>query len=141
DMMAKVPPEMKAKMEAILKGRGMGAAMQVKTEHRKAGTEKTAKWTCDKYDGYQNGQKTSEICTVDPSVFGLSAADFAVTQQFVEFFEKLMPQAAGQLFGLGQMETRGFSGFPVKSSSTVGGRTTTSEVTDVSRKTFEESVF
>ena len=112
-----------------------------KTEFRKAGSDKTAKWTCDKYDGYQNGQKTSEICTVDPSVFGLSMADFAVTQQFVEFFEKLMPQAAGQIFGLGQAQTQGFSGFPVKSSSTVGGGTTTTEVTDVSRQTFPESVF
>jgi hypothetical protein len=141
DMMAKVPPEMRAKMEAALKGRGMGAAMSAKTEYRKAGTDKTAKWTCDKYDGYQNGQKTSEICTVDPSVFGLSAADFAVTQQFVEFFEKLMPQMAGQIFGFGQAQAQGFSGFPVKSSSTAGGRTTTTEVTDVSRQTFQDSIF
>ena len=141
DMMAKVPPEMRAKVEAMMKGRGMGAATAVKTEYRKAGTDKAAKWTCDKYDGYQNGQKTSELCTVDPSVLGLSAADFAVTQQFVEFFEKLMPQAAGQIFGLGQAQTQGFSGFPVKSSSTVGGNTTTTEVTDVTRQTFAESVF
>jgi len=140
DMMAKVPPEMRAKVEAMMKGRGMGTAAPAPTEYRKAGTDKTAKWTCDKYDGYQNGQKTSEICTVEPSVLGLSAADFAVTQQFMEFFEKLMPQA-GQMFGLGQMQSQGFSGFPVKSSSTFGGRTTTSEVTDVSRRTFEESVF
>ena len=141
DMMAKVPPEMRAKVEAMMKGRGMGVAAPAKTEFRKAGSDKTAKWTCDKYDGYQNGQKTSEICTVDPSVFGLSMADFAVTQQFVEFFEKLMPQAAGQIFGLGQAQAQGFSGFPVKSSSTVGGGTTTTEVTDVSRQTFPESVF
>jgi hypothetical protein len=119
----------------------MGAAMPTKTEYRKAGTDKTAKWTCDKYDGYQNGQKTSEICTVDPSVFGLSAADFTVTQQFVEFFEKLMPQMAGQIFGFGQAQAQGFSGFPVKSSSTAGGRTTTTEVTDVSRQTFQDSIF
>ena len=97
EMMAKVPPEMRAKVEAMMKGQGMGSAAAVKTEYRKAGTDKTGKWTCDKYDGYENGQKTSEICTVDPSVLGLSAADFAVTQQFVEFFSKLMPQAAGQL--------------------------------------------
>lgn len=141
DMMAKVPPEMRAQVEAMMKGRGMGAGTPAKTEYRKAGTDKTAKWTCDKYDGYQNGQKTSEICTVDPGVLGLSVADFAVTQQFVEFFDKLMPLAAGQIFSLGQVQTQGFSGLPVKSSSTFGGRTTTSEVTDVSRQTFPESMF
>jgi hypothetical protein len=132
---------MRAKVEAMMKGRGMGAGVQAKTEYRKAGTDKTARWTCDKYDGYQDGQKTSEICTIDPSALGLSAADFAVTQQFVEFFEKLMPQFAGQIFGFGQMQRQGFSGFPVKSSSTAGGRTTTSEVTDITRQTFEDSVF
>ena len=141
DMMAKVPPEMRAKVEAMMKGRGMGTATAARTEYRKVGTDKTAKWTCDKYDGYQDGQKSSEICTVDPGVLGLSTADFAVTQQFMEFFEKLMPQSAGQVFGLGQMQTQGFSGFPVKSSSTSGSRTTTSEVTDVSRQTFEDSLF
>lgn len=141
DMMAKVPPEMRAKVEAMMKGRGMGAATPARTEYRRAGTDKTAKWTCDKYDGYQDGQKSSEICTVDPSVIGLSAADFAVTQQFAEFFEKLMPQAAGQIFGLGQMQAQGFSGFPVKNSSTFGGQTTTSEVTDVTRQTFEDALF
>ena len=140
DMMAKVPPEMRAKVEAMMKGRGMGAATPVKTEYRKAGTDKTAKWTCDKYDGYQNGQKTSEICTVDPGVLGLSAADFAVTQQFVEFFEKLMPLAAGQILSLGQVQTQGFSGFPVKSSSTLGDGAH-QRVTDISRQTFPESMF
>jgi hypothetical protein len=140
DMMAKVPPEMRAKVEAMMKGRGMGAAAPARTDYRRAGTDKTAKWTCDKYDGYQDGQKTSEICTVDPSVLGLSAADVAVTQQFAEFFEKLMPQFAGQ-FGLSQMQAPGVSGVPVKSSSTFGAQTTTSEVTDVSRQAFEDSLF
>jgi hypothetical protein len=140
DMMAKVPPEMRAQVEAMMKGRGMGAA-PAKTEYRRAGTDKAAKWTCDKYDGYQGGQKTSEICTVDPGVLGLSAADLAVTQQFTEFFEKLMPQFAGQIVGLGQTQTQGFSGLPVKQTSTSGGRTTTNEVTDVSRQTFEDSLF
>jgi uncharacterized protein DUF4412 len=141
DMMAKVPPEMRAKVEAMMKGGGMGAGTPARTEYRKAGTDKTAKWTCDKYDGYQNGQKSSEICTVDPGMLGLSPADFAVAQQFAEFFEKLMPQSAGQFLGLSQMQTQGFSGFPVKSSSTSGGRTTTNEVTDVTRQTFEDSLF
>jgi hypothetical protein len=141
DMMAKVPPEMRTQVEAMMKGRGMGAAPPARIEYRRAGTDKAVKWTCDKYDGYQDGQKTSEICTVDPSVLGLSAADFAVTQQFTEFFEKLMPQFAGQILGLGQMQTQGFSGLPVKRVSTSGGRTTTNEVTDVSRQAFEDSLF
>ena len=140
DMMAKMPPEVRAKMEAMMKGRGMGAA-PVKTVYKRAGADKTAKWACDKYDGYQNTEKVSEICTVAPGVLGLSEADFAVTQQFVAFFKTLMPQAAGQMFGLGKTEEQGFSGIPIKSTFTISGRTTTTEVTDVSRQTFADAVF
>jgi hypothetical protein len=142
DMMAKMPPEVRAKMEALMKGRGMGAGAPVKTVYKRAGTDKTAKWACDKYDGYQNTEKVSEICTVAPGVLGLSAADFAVTQQFVEFFKALMPQqAAGQMLGVGKPEEHGYSGIPIKSTFTISGRTTTTEVTDVSRQTFPDAVF
>jgi hypothetical protein len=140
DMMAKVPPEMRAKVEEMMKGRGMSGA-PVKTEYKKTGTDKVGKWTCDKYDGYQNGQKTSEVCTVEPSALGLAAGDFAVTSQFAAFFEKLVPQSMVQVFNLGQAQAGGFSGLPVRSISTTGGRTVTSEITDVSRQTFPDSVF
>lgn len=141
DMMAKVPPEMRAKVEEMMKGRGMATA-PVKTEYKKTGTDKVGKWTCDKYEGYQNGQKTSEVCTVDPSALGLAAGDFAVTSQFATFFEKLVPQSMVQVFSLGQAAQPGaFSGLPVRSISTSNGRTMTSEITDVSRQTFPDSVF
>lgn len=140
DMMAKIPPEMRAKMEAMMKGRGMPGA-PVKTVYKPAGTDKTAKWACDKYEGYQNTEKVSEICTVAPGALGLTADDFAVAQQLAAFFKTLMPQAAGQMFGLGKIEEQGFSGIPIKSTFTIGGRTTTTEVTDVSRQTFSDGVF
>jgi hypothetical protein len=141
DMLAKMPPELKAKMEAMMKGRGMAAGTPAQTVYKRGGTDKTAKWACDKYEGYQNTEKVSEICTVAPGVLGLSAADFAVTQQFAAFFKTLMPQAAGQMFGLGKPEEQGFSGIPIKSTFTIGGRTTTTEVADVSRQTFADAVF
>lgn len=149
DMMAKMqaqmagmPPEARAQIEAMMKGRGMGAmATPVQIEYRKTGTDRVGKWTCDKYEGYQNGQKASEICTVHPGALGLSESDFAVTRQFMDFFKKLIPQGAEQAFGLGQMEEQGFSGVPVKTTFSIGARTTTSEVTDVSRQTFPDSMF
>jgi len=142
DMMAKVPPEMREKVAAMMKGRGMAAAgAPVKTVYKRAGSDKTAKWPCDKYEGYQNNEKTSEICTVEPAALGLSAADFAVTQQFAAFFEKLMPQAAGQMLNFGQSQEQGFSGVPVKSTSTLRGRTTTTEITAVNRQAIPDTVF
>ena len=141
DMMAKVPPEMRAKVEAMMKGRGMAAGGAAKTEYRRAGTDKAGKWICDKYDGFQEGQKISEICTVAPGALGLTPADFVVTRQFASFFEKLMPQVASQVIALGETQEQGFSGLPVKSSSTIAGRTTTSELTDVSRQSFDDALF
>ncbi len=71
---------MGAQMEAMMKGRGMpGMSAPAKTEYRKAGTDKVGKWTCDKYGGCQDNQKTSELCTVDPTALGFTADDFQVS--------------------------------------------------------------
>ena len=143
-MMANMPPAQRAQMEAMMQGRGMpgmSAAQPVKTEYRKNGTDKVGKWTCDKYDGYQNGQKTSEVCTIDPKALGLTPDDFAVTRQLADMFSKLVPQAAGQLFAIGKPEEQGFSGFPVRSTSTVAGVQTVSELTDIVHQALPDANF
>jgi hypothetical protein len=139
--LANMPPAQRAQIEAMMKGRGMPGAAPVKTEYRKVGTDKVGKWTCEKYDGFQNDQKTSEICTVDPSALGLSQADFEVTRQLAEFFKKMIPQNADQLFTLGKAEDQGFNGIPVRRKSTVAGKETIFEITDVSRQSFPDASF
>jgi Domain of unknown function (DUF4412) len=139
--MANLPPAQRAQMEAMMRGRGMTGAAAEKTEYTRTGTDRVGAWTCDKYDGYRGGQKTSEICTVAPAVLKLTVADFAVTQQLASFFKALMPQAADQFFSLGRLEENGFSGLPLKTTTTVAGRTTTIEVTEARRQTFADSVF
>jgi len=141
DQMKNLPPAQRAQMEAMMKGRGMAAGAATKTEYRKAGMDKVGKWTCDKYEGYQNNQKTSEICTVDPKTLGFSVADFEVTQQLSDFFQKLMPQNADQIFSLGKSDPQGFSGVPVRRIYSIGQRQTVSELTEVSRQTFADSIF
>jgi hypothetical protein len=142
EQLKNLPPAARAQMEAMMKGRGMmAAAAAEKTEYRRAGTDTVGKWTCDKYEGYQNDQKTSEVCTVDPKALGFTAADFQVTQQIAEFFRTLMPQEADQLFSLGSSDPLGFSGVPVRRMYTVGGRQTVSQLTEVSRQTFADSIF
>jgi hypothetical protein len=143
EQLKSMPPGMREKMEAMLKGRGMaGAAGMTKTEYRKAGTGKVAKWTCDRYDGYQNDQKTAELCTVDPKALGFAPADFEVTRQLGEFFRQLMPQNADAMFSIGGAnDPQGFSGVPVRRVYSIGPRQTVSEVTDISRQTFDDSLF
>jgi hypothetical protein len=88
-----------------------------------------------------NNQKTSEVCTVDPSALGFTAADFEVTKQLAEFFRQLVPQNADQIFTMGGDDPQGFSGIPVRRVNSTGSRQTVSELTEVSRQTFADSLF
>jgi hypothetical protein len=143
EQMKGMPPEQRAKMEAMMRGRGgmPGATAVAKTEYRKAGADKVGKWACVKYDGYQNNQKTSEVCTVDPKALGLVAADFEVTKQVAEFFSQLMPQNADQMFSVGANDSQGFSGVPVRRVYSIGSRQVVTELTQVTRQTFTDATF
>lgn len=138
--MANMPPAARAQMEAMMRGRGMGAT-PAKTEYRKTGTDKVGKWTCDKYEGYQDNQKTSELCTVDPKAVGFAASDFEVTKQMAAFFQQLVPQNAGQMFAIGQPDQQGYTGIPVRRTFTILNMPTTTELTDVTRQNFPDASY
>ena len=138
--MQNLPPEQRERIEAMMRGRGVAGAALAKIEYRKSGTDKVGKWTCDKYDGYRGDQKVSELCTVNPAVLGLTAADFDISKQAAKFFAQSAPQDADQMFSIGGTE-QGFSGIPVRSVVSVGQNQITTEVTDVSRKTFSDDSY
>jgi hypothetical protein len=140
--MANLPPEQRAQVEAMMKARGggPGAGAPAKTEYKKTGTDKVGKWTCDKYEGFKAGQKTSEVCTVDPKAFGLTAADLEITKQLGEFFSKMAPQNGDAMFRAGSGDANGFSGVPVR-IVTLAPQQSVTEVTDVSRQSFQDSIF
>jgi len=144
EQMKNMPPEQRAMVEGMMKGRGgagMGAPAAPKTEYRRAGTDTVGKWTCDKYEGFQDGKKVSEVCTVDPKALGFSLADFDVTRQMATFFQKLMPQNADQMFRIGNLEEQGFSGVPVRRITSFGPQQTVVELSEVSRQTFADALF
>src|SRR5262249_49519099 len=148
DMLKNMPPEQRAQMEAMMKGRGAGGragapggAAPSKTQYTRVGTDTVGKWKCDKYEGTKDGQKTSELCTVDPKALGFSMADFGVTKDMAAFFEKLMPADAAQMFRLGTPEEAGFSGVPVRTVNYIGGQTVTQELTDIKRQAFADTLF
>ena len=150
EMMKNLPPERRKQMEEMMKGRGAGAASAAapaKTQYHKVGTGTVGKWTCDKYEGTTNGQKTHEICTVDPKVLGFSPTDFQVTRDMTDFFKQFqsalpqMQQSSSQTFTMGTAADQGFTGLPVRSVSTVNGGQVTFEITDVHRETFSAATF
>ena len=139
--MANMPPEQRAQMEAMMRGRGMGSMMAaVKTTYHKTGTDHVGRWTCDKYEGFQNEKKVTDLCTVDPNAIGLAAADVQTLNQLVEFFKSLSP-ASATMFEIGHGESQGFSGIPVRTSTSTAGRSVTSELTDVVRENLPDALF
>jgi hypothetical protein len=139
--MARVPPEMRAQIQQAMRGRVGAPGSAAKVQYKKTGTGTVGKWSCDKYEGSSNGQKTIEICTVDPKVLGFGLQDFGVTKDFAEFFQKLMPSNALQAFTVGTGDAQGYSGVPVQSIVTINGQTITSELTDAKRQSFADSLF
>jgi uncharacterized protein (DUF305 family) len=139
-----LPPEQRARMEAMMQsGRGMiGATAGPPTEYKKVGTDTVGKWRCDKYEGTKKGEKASEVCTVDPSTLGFALGDFEVTKQMAEFFSKMMPQGMESLFRVGSQSPNSFAGLPVRMVSFRNGAPqTVTEMTDVSRQSFPDSLF
>ena len=109
-------------------------------EYRRAGSDKVGKWECDRYEGFRNGKKVGELCTVKPKALGLTEADFDVTKQVASFFEKMLPQGVDQLVGVGKVETQGFAGIPIRRTAYDGDKVVSnSEVTDVKRENFDAS--
>lgn len=142
EQMKNMPPAQRAQIEAMMRGRGIGpaAANRARPQYRKTGSDMVGRWSCDKYEGFQNEQKVSELCTVDPKVLNLTPADLEITRQLASFFEALMPQNAAALFRIGS-DDQGFSGVPVRSVTTIGGQPTTIELKDVTRQNFADSTF
>jgi uncharacterized protein DUF4412 len=140
--MKNLPPEQRARMEEMMRGRmpGGGAAAP-RITYRKAGTDTVGSWTCDRYEGFQDGQKVAELCTVEPTVLGFLPEDFEVSRKLAEFFKRLMPQNGDNVFRLGTAEDQGFSGVPVKRVFSMSQRRTVTELTQVTREQFPASTF
>jgi hypothetical protein len=142
EQMKNLPPEQRARIEEMMKGRGMGgAAAASKTEYKKVGSDKVGKWNCDKYEGSRDGQKVVELCTVEPGALGFTMADFAVATELGNFFKSLAPQNADRLFSVGA-QGQGFSGVPVRRVTFLNGQPEmVHEIVDVTRQTFPASTF
>ena len=138
-----LPPDQRAMMEAMMRGRGMPgmAAAPPKVEYRQTGTDKVGQWTCTKYEGSVAGQKTTELCAVDPKEFGLTPADFETARQLSEFMKSIMPQATDAAFVNGTAQ-EGFSGVPVRRASFRNGALeSVTEITEVRKQAFPASTF
>ncbi|MEO8481058.1 MAG: DUF4412 domain-containing protein [Acidobacteriota bacterium] len=75
------------------------------------------------------------------TALGFGMTDLDVTRQLADFYSKMVPQSADQIFSVGRMEDQGFSGFPVRHVFKIGPTQTTMEVTEAGRANIPASQF
>ena len=89
--LAKMPPERRAQLEAMLASRGglaglAGTGQPARTpqvSYVKAGGSKTVgSWRCDLYNRNLDGRKDQDVCIAPISAASLSPADFQVFERF-----------------------------------------------------------
>jgi hypothetical protein len=145
EQLKNMPPEQKAMMDKMMKGRGgmPGMAPLAPITYRATGSDKAGQWTCSKYEGLREQQRVTEICTVEPRVLGLAAADFEVATQMAEFMKSMLPPQLMETFAVyGSQAQQGFSGYPIKTTSFSNGQVqSVSELKEVRREAIPASAW
>ena len=144
EQLKNMPPEQRAMMEKMMKGRGMPGAgpASAPITYKATGSDKAGQWACAKYDGMRAADKIVELCTVEPKALGLTPADFEVAVQLAEFMKSLMPQMANQIALYGTPAEQGFSGYPIRQTHYSNGKVTSvNELKEIKREAIPASAW
>ena len=117
--MKNMPPEQRAMMEKMMKGKmPQAAAATPKTVYTAKGSGSVNGFTCTKYEGDFGGQKESELCAALPAQLKLTPADLQIFEKMRQFSGDLVsalansPMRASVPKGYG-FES-GYEGFPIQ---------------------------
>lgn len=141
ERMKNMPPERRAQMEQMMRGRGMAAPE--KREYRKTGEGRVGKWSCDTYERDDNGVKEEEVCAAGAAALGLTPADLNVLTEMQGLFKGMLPPGmANRGLAIGNAELQGFPGIPLRRIRfSKGSEESRTEVVDVTRQPLAASVF
>jgi len=120
--MKNMPPDQRAMMEKMMKGKmPQAAAAAPKTVYTAKGSATVNGFSCTKYDGMQGAQKVAEVCAASPSQIKVTPNDYQVFEKMKEFFSGMMSAMSNSPFGA-NMQTAsiaaaGFEGFPVQTTN------------------------
>jgi hypothetical protein len=144
--MQNLPPEQRARMEQMMKGRmGQAAAAPVRTTYTARGSGSVNGFACTKYEGMRGAEKVAEVCAAKPADVHFAPADFQIFEKMREFGGSLMnglansPLANNRLADLAQP---GYDGFPIQQTTFSGGQATTKmELKSLDRANFSDADF
>ena len=141
-----LPPEQRAKMEQMMKGRMPAAAAGPKIAYDAEGSGTVNGFSCTKYDKVEGAEKTAELCVAQPAQINLTAADLQTFEKMKEFSASLVKSLTGTPFS-GRAQSLGdfgipFAGIPIQDVHFENGRATRrSNLKSVTRTSFSDADF
>lgn len=145
--MKNMPPEQRAMMEKMMKGKMPQAAPAApKTVYTAKGSGTINGYSCTKYEGDRNGQKESELCAALPAQLKLTPADMQVFDKMRQFSSTLLNSLANSPIKVsvpsGYGFESGYEGFPIQKTEFESGQATKrSELKSMTRSNFTDADF
>ena len=144
--MKNMPPEQRAMMEKMMKGKmPQAAAAAPKKVYTAKGSGSVNGFSCTKYEGNLGGEKTEELCAGVPSQLKLSAGDLQIFEKMKEFSSSLLSALANSPIKVsvpaGSIEA-GYEGFPIQKTEYSNGQATKrGELKSITRANFSDADF
>jgi len=144
-----LPPEQRARMEQMMKGRmgqaGQAGAASVRTTYAAKGSGSVNGFACTKYEGTRGAEKVADVCAAKPADVRFNLTDFQVFEKMREFAGSLANGLTSTPFGnnrLPDMMQPGYDGFPIQQTTYSGGQAMTkTEVKSLDRANFSDADF
>ena len=144
--MKNMPPEQRAMMEKMMKGKmPQAAAAPVKTVYTAKGSGSVNGFSCTKYEGVRGAEKVADVCAGVPAQLKLSTSDLQIFEKMREFSSSLLSALANSPVKIsvptGSFEA-GYEGFPIQRTDFNNGQPTKrAELKSMTRTNFSDADF
>jgi hypothetical protein len=145
--MKNMPPDQRAMMEKMMKGKmPQAAAAAPKTVYTAKGSGSVNGFSCTKYEGDLSGVKESEVCAALPAQIKLTTADLQIFEKMKQFSSTLLSSLANSPVRIsvpsGYGFEEGYEGFPIQKTEFDNGQATKrSELKSITRTNFTDADF
>jgi hypothetical protein len=145
--MKNMPPDQRAMMEKMMKGKmPQAAAAAPKTVYTAKGSGSVNGFSCNKYEGDLSGVKESEVCAALPAQIKLTPADLQIFEKMKQFSSSLLSALANSPVHIsvpsGYGFEEGYEGFPIQKIDFENGQATKrSELKSITRTNFTDADF
>ena len=146
--MKNMPPEQRAMMEKMMKGKmpqAAAAAAPPKTVYTAKGSSTVNGFSCTKYEGTRGGEKEADVCAAVPAQLKLTPSDMQIFEKMREFSSTLLSALANSPVKISVPKNSleaGYEGFPIQRTDYSGGQPTTrGELKSITRVNFSDADF